>query len=133
MKIVAVAKKALIIICVLHITASIAGASSYDDKSTDSINAKSNALLIDVRTKKEFSKGHIKGAINIPFHVIAKEIDDVATSRDQSIVLYCIKGLRAWLAKRSLNKKGCNNVINEGGYKKIIKVGKYEKAELLDE
>jgi len=133
MKKVVFAGKTIIIICVLTLTACLATHSSFSNESPDSVFEESKVLIIDVRTAREFSKGCIEGAINIPFNVIANEIADVATSKDQAIVLYCTKGVRAWLAQRSLKKRGYNNVINEGSYKKIIKSGKYKKSEPLIE
>ncbi len=133
MKTVVFAGKITIVICALNLTFHLEAYSSFRNEPTDSLLVESIVLIIDVRTGKEFSGGHILDAINIPFHVIAKEIDDVTTSKDQVIILYCTKGVRAWFAKRSLKKKDYNNVINEGGYKKIIKSGKYKKSEPLIE
>lgn len=133
MKKVVLSGKPIILVGVLNLTVCLAACSSFSYELTDRAPEGPNVLIIDVRTAEEFSEGHIKDAINIPFDVIAEEIDEVASSKDQAIVLYCKIGVGAWLAKRILNKKGYNNVINEGGFKKIIKSGKYKKSEPLIE
>ncbi len=37
-----------------------------------------NVVILDVRTKEEFSSGHIKGAINIPVQELEERIKELA-------------------------------------------------------
>jgi phage shock protein E len=76
---------------------------------------------IDVRTLAEFNQGHIEGAIHIPHTQIAKRIGEVTADKHAEIRLYCAVGGRAGRAKATLEKQGFVNVINEGGYRDVLK------------
>ena len=43
------------------------------NETINKVRTSSNAVLIDCRTKEEFSHGHIAGAVNIPVGKITKE------------------------------------------------------------
>ena len=77
------------------------------------------AVLLDVRTKEEYAKEHIKGAINIPYSKIKKEkklLEQlIKNKKNKIIVVYCRTGRRSAIAKNILNKMGYSNVINHGG------------------
>ena len=44
-------------------------------------------LVIDVRTDLEFEAGHLRKAINIPYDVITKHIENYAGSKNSKIML----------------------------------------------
>ena len=81
-------------------------------------------VILDVREPKEFRKGHIPGAMNIPrglleFKVTAK-IPDKATP----VLVYCKTGGRGALAGQVLKKMGYKNVTNmDGGWLAWEKAG----------
>ena len=75
-----------------------------------------DALWIDVRSPAEYAAGHLDGAVNIPFDEIATRIREVTADRQQPIKLYCGVGVRAQMAKFSLEAQGFERVTNEGGY-----------------
>lgn len=77
-------------------------------------------IWIDVRTSEEFSRGHIRGAINIPYDDIGSQISSVTRDVDEDIRVYCRVGQRSGVAKDTLNGLGYANVINEGGYEDIL-------------
>jgi phage shock protein E len=76
--------------------------------------AKEGALIVDTRTPGEFSNGHVNGAVNIPYDVIAQSIDQYETNKTQAIILYCRSGNRSAYAKQSLISAGYTNVIDAG-------------------
>ena len=76
------------------------------------------ALLIDVRSAKEFESGHLVGAINIEYTEI-DAIADAISEPDQSVVVYCRSGRRSGIAMEALNKRGYSNVYNGLGYKEL--------------
>lgn len=75
---------------------------------------KHNALLIDVRTPKEFEKAHIDNAININVDEIRARVNELDKSR--KIVVYCQVGLRGYLANRILTNLGFDAVNLNGGF-----------------
>lgn len=73
------------------------------------MNLTRTAVLIDVRERKEFQDGTIKGAINLPlskFH-----IEQYEGYRDNAICLFCQSGDRAKQVKELLNSNGFEFVI----------------------
>jgi rhodanese-related sulfurtransferase len=72
-------------------------------------------FLLDVRTREEFDRGHIPGAVNIPVDELRLRLDEVP--HDREIAAYCQVGQRGYLATRILLKSGFNAVNVGGGYK----------------
>jgi phage shock protein E len=70
------------------------------------------AIIIDVRTKKEFEEGHVKGVLNIPLDEIAKNTDWLL--KDAPIIVCCASGSRSKMAKLILNNNGFKEVYNGG-------------------
>jgi len=65
---------------------------------------KANTVVIDVRTPKEYAKGHVPNAINFPHRQIVSgslTFDDFV---DKNIVLYCHSGIRAGIVDKYLDK-----------------------------
>lgn len=76
----------------------------------------SEALLIDVRSKTEFDRSHIAGAIHIPHRRIVRRLP-VATGGGKPVLLYCRSGRRSGIACRRLRRRGYTQVFNAGGYR----------------
>jgi NADPH-dependent 2,4-dienoyl-CoA reductase/sulfur reductase-like enzyme/rhodanese-related sulfurtransferase len=73
----------------------------------------SGATLVDVRTAKEFAKGAIPGAINIPVDEMRERLDELP---DGPLVVHCQVGLRGHVAARLLAQHGRDVVNLDGGY-----------------
>lgn len=69
-------------------------------------------LLVDVRTPNEYNQGHVPGAVNIPHKQIIDKVPSVKPDRDALILLYCKTGIRAEIAKETLEEAGYKNTIN---------------------
>ena len=72
------------------------------------------AKLIDVRTREEYSSGHIPGSINIPLQVISEVAGEVP-KKEEPIYVYCQSGIRSGQATAIIKKMGYTNVKNIGG------------------
>lgn len=76
---------------------------------------RTRALLLDVRTKAEFSLGTINSAVNIPLDELRERIGELPA--DKSIYVFCQVGLRGYIAARMLMGRGFASVKNlNGGY-----------------
>ncbi|HSH65039.1 MAG TPA: rhodanese-like domain-containing protein [Bacteroidia bacterium] len=75
---------------------------------------KTGAQIIDVRTKDEFSKGHIIGSINIPLHILKENLSKV--KKNTTIITCCASGMRSAAAKKTLKENGYPDVYNGGGW-----------------
>ncbi|TWU29803.1 FAD-dependent oxidoreductase [Bythopirellula polymerisocia] len=74
----------------------------------------SNRFLLDVRSPKEYSTGHIPGAVNIPVDELRGRLSEIP--RDCSVVTYCQVGQRGYLATRVLAQKGYQVANLSGGF-----------------
>lgn len=72
------------------------------------------ATLLDVRTPAEFSRGHIKGAVNIPVQVLKSRLAELG-AKDKQVVVYCHSGRRSAVAKKLMESKGFAKVHDLGG------------------
>ncbi len=77
------------------------------------------ALLLDVRSVREFNNGHVEGAKNITHTEVSKRVDEIVEwqggDKDKPIVVYCRAGRRAGFAKKALLEAGFTNISNLGG------------------
>ncbi|HFE38430.1 MAG TPA: rhodanese-like domain-containing protein [Gammaproteobacteria bacterium] len=78
------------------------------------------ALLVDVRTPKEYHEGHLPGALLIPHRKVASRIGEFGEDKNRRIVLYCKGGVRAAKAQRVLQRNGFTRVFNAGGYEAMM-------------
>jgi rhodanese-related sulfurtransferase len=67
-----------------------------------------------VRTAREFTAGHIPGAINIPIDELRSRLPELP--RDREVAVYCQVGQRGYLATRILRQKGIPASNIGGGY-----------------
>jgi phage shock protein E len=72
------------------------------------------ALLIDVRTPKEFDSKHIEKAINIPVDEVETRLKELGDPKG-TIIVYCRSGKRSAKARLILLKHGFTSVYNLGG------------------
>lgn len=74
-----------------------------------------NDVLLDVRTKREYENGKILNAINIPLDDLRSRLSELP--KNKKIYIYCLGGLRGYLAQRILSQNGFANTKNlSGGY-----------------
>jgi len=73
-----------------------------------------NAVLLDVRTPQEYSKGHIPTSKNIPLQVIDK-VKALIKNKDVPLFVYCNSGSRSSQAVIELRRMKYTNVKNIGG------------------
>jgi phage shock protein E len=74
------------------------------------------ALLVDVRTEKEFADGHMDDAVNIECDKTNDLIAAIGDDKQRQVVFYCRSGNRAGKAKAVLEGKGYNHIFNATGF-----------------
>ena len=79
-----------------------------------------NAVILDVRTSKEFSGGAIEGAININVDDLRENLQNL--DKNKVYAIYCQVGLRGYLANRIMRNNGFRAVNLNGGYNLWAKV-----------
>jgi rhodanese-related sulfurtransferase len=80
--------------------------------------SKGKVQLVDVRTKREFASGHIKGAKNIDFFQGSTFDDSFAKmKKDMPLYIYCQSGNRSQRAAKRLVELGFSKIYDlKGGY-----------------
>src|SRR5688572_27736158 len=76
---------------------------------------KRGAIILDVRTKGEYSAGHINGSINIPLDSLSSNLTRLK-DKNKPIITCCASGMRSASAKNILLSKGYKEVYNGGGW-----------------
>ncbi len=66
----------------------------------------SGALLIDVRSIREFNSGHLPKAINLPLDDIESTLPRRVKDKDKVLLLHCQGGSRSGAAKAKLQQLG---------------------------
>lgn len=67
-------------------------------------------VIIDVRSSKEFAKGRVPGAINMPYSDLATFESELTKYKKADVVVYCRSGYRARQAENWLKGKGFGKV-----------------------
>ena len=81
------------------------------------IQQQQSPLILDVRSEKEFKKGHLEGAVHIPVKQLKNRLSQLTDNQNEPIVVYCYSGPRAVRAMKILRKNGFHNLRElEGHY-----------------
>ena len=78
---------------------------------------RNGAVIVDVRSKGEYSSGHVKGSINIPLDQLGSNLAKL--KKDKKIITCCASGMRSGVAKSQLKGKGYENVHNGGSWMNV--------------
>lgn len=69
-------------------------------------------ILLDVRTREEFARGKIAGAINIPVDEVETKIETIIPNKTATIYVYCLSASRSPIAVEIMENLGYTNVYN---------------------
>ena len=79
---------------------------------------KQGAIILDVRSKGEYSGGHIKGSINVSVDALSNNLAKLK-DKNKTILTCCASGMRSASAKSILKSKCYTNVYNGGGWSSL--------------
>jgi rhodanese-related sulfurtransferase len=74
------------------------------------ISAGTAPAILDVRSDAEFTRGHVPGALHIPFWKLLNRPPRIPVPLDDRLVVYCGHGPRAWIAGAALRRRGFSRV-----------------------
>jgi len=77
--------------------------------------ASDDVLVVDVRTKEEYDRKRVSGAVLVPIDDIRAGKVDPLTDKDRTLLLYCWTGRRAEDSAAMLVKMGFKRVYDFGG------------------
>lgn len=78
---------------------------------------KRGGQIIDVRTRAEFSQGHITGTLNISLDQLEGNLSKI--KKDKPVITCCASGMRSASAKSILQSRGYKDVHNGGGWMRL--------------
>ena len=83
---------------------------------------KQGAMLVDVRTVREFEARHLTNAVNIPLAELKEKVPDRVPDKHRVLLLYCRSGRRSGIAERELRELGYTNAFNIGSFNQARKI-----------
>ena len=106
---------ALAVILGLLARAFMTGAKSVGPMEAVSLINRQDAVIVDVRTDKEYDEGHVTNSLHIPYGVLADRLADLQKYKERPIILACRSGARSGQAVSILTKQGFEKVYNLAG------------------
>lgn len=127
-------KISTVIVGAVMLFASLSNAAELTKDSLETVKkaiADKQAVLVDVREKSEWDKGHIEGAVFLPLSELQRNSDAAQLAKKLTkgkiIYTHCVVGKRAVTAGNVLEKLGYEVRCLQPGYKELINAG-FKKA-----
>lgn len=86
------------------------------------------ALVIDVRSPKEFRSGSVSNALNIPLGELRESLPRRVEDKNRVLLLHCLSGGRSGIAKQQIKGMGYRNVFNLGSYDRARQIVNASRA-----
>lgn len=74
-----------------------------------------DTIVVDVRDRTDYDKGHIKNARNIPVASLKDKVDALGKDKSKPVLIYCRNGNVSGKACRLLKRAGYDNVHSIAG------------------
>lgn len=82
------------------------------------------ALLLDVRTPREYESVHIRGSFSVPLDALPEHQEEIRANVVAPVVLVCQSGSRSLKAEKALSASGMANLfVLEGGVNRWLSEG----------
>jgi len=78
------------------------------------------AIILDVRTEREYETGHIPGSVNISLGTIRERYTELDSSK--TYITTCSHGLRSVKVEALLRERGFKHVYNGGAWTDLEKI-----------
>ena len=90
------------------------------DEAAEMMATESGYVIVDVRGKEEYDKGHIPGAINVPIDSLKQDIRNneaipELADKKKVYLIYCRSGRRSNEAAKLLSSFGYKHIYEFGG------------------
>jgi len=76
---------------------------------------RNEAIVVDIRDRKEFGEGRITGSINIPLNSLKSRAAELSKHKDKQIIVADKMGQHSAMAVKQLNAEGYANVVRLNG------------------
>jgi hydroxyacylglutathione hydrolase len=82
-------------------------------EAAEALGSSATPVVLDIRARKEWEKGHIDGSLNIPLNHLLEHLEDVPLGRP--ILVHCAGGYRSSIAASLLQREGRTDLIELAG------------------
>lgn len=100
----------LVVLTLLIITEGRKAGKALTTQQATALINKENALVVDIRPKKDYSAGHIVDSLNIPLDSIAKRQSELDKYKEKPLILVCANGQNAGGVAKQLKAAGHTQV-----------------------
>lgn len=76
---------------------------------------KDEAVVVDIRDRKEFNEGRITGSVNIPLNSLKSRANELSKFKEKQIIVVDKMGQHSAMAVKQLNGEGYANVVRLNG------------------
>jgi len=76
---------------------------------------KDEAVVVDIRDRKEFGEGRMTGSSNIPLNSLKSRVGELSKFKDKQISVADKMGQHSAMAVKQLNAEGFSNVVRLNG------------------
>lgn len=92
------------------------GATKISPGQLPQIQARKSAVLVDIRSNAEYSKGHIEQSLNLPLESLESNLKKLNKHRGKPLILVCQSGMRSGKAAGILKKNQFSDLyVLDGG------------------
>jgi rhodanese-related sulfurtransferase len=105
----------VVLLALLIFTELRKGGQSLSSRQLTALINQEQGLVLDVRGQKDFSAGHIVGALHIPYEKVASRIAELEKHKDKTLIVVDAMGQHAGTVSRDLKKAGFNAAKLSGG------------------
>ncbi|WP_439860646.1 rhodanese-like domain-containing protein [Pseudomonas sp. MBLB4136] len=105
----------VVLLALLLFTEMHKGGKSLSSRELTALINNEQGLVLDVRAQKDFSAGHIAGALHIPYEKLAARVAELEKHKAKVLIVVDAMGQHAGSASRELKKAGFNAAKLSGG------------------
>ncbi|HET8802275.1 MAG TPA: rhodanese-like domain-containing protein [Marinobacter sp.] len=102
------------LVAILFLESRRGGAKISSQGAVNLIN-KDEAVVVDIRDRKEFGEGRITGSINIPLNSLKSRVAELNKFKDKQIIVADKMGQHSAMAVKQLKAEGFGNVVRLDG------------------
>ena len=73
------------------------------------------AIVLDIRDRKDFNEGRITGSLNIPLSALKSRISELKKHENKQIIIADKMGQHSAMAVKQLKEEGFNNIVRLNG------------------
>lgn len=103
------------LLALLAFTEARKGGQSLSSRELTALLNSEQGVVLDIRAQKDFSAGHIVGALNIPYEKLSSRMAELDKHKAKTLILVDAMGQHAGTVCRDLKKAGFNAAKLGGG------------------